>query len=391
MSIPRFVQIHTLTSYPATLLNRDDAGLSKRIPFGSSTRTRISSQCLKRHWRRAEGEYALSEIEGVEMSVRSRRIFEDLIAKPLLEEGLEEENLRVVLKAIQSELLGESAKAKAGKKEGAVILETNQVIVLGRPEIEFIKEAARTILRDAPSAKESATRVKEYLKENRKNMAALEKAAGAGLDAAIFGRMVTSDILARGDAAIHVAHSFTVHREETESDYFTAVDDLVAESGELGSGHINETELTSGLFYGYVVVDLPQLVSNIEGVERSEFEKADRAIAARVLDHLVRLISQVSPGAKKGSTAPYAYSELIMIEAGNRQPRTLANAFRDPVAPSLGEAVKALGGYLESFDRMYGKSEERRICSIHNTAPIPAEEIPSVDGIAGWASGLLKG
>jgi hypothetical protein len=49
----RFLQIHTLASYPATLLNRDDSGLAKRLPFGDATRTRISSQCLKRHWRTA--------------------------------------------------------------------------------------------------------------------------------------------------------------------------------------------------------------------------------------------------------------------------------------------------------------------------------------------------
>ena len=39
MTSPRFVQIHFLTSYPAALLNRDDAGLAKRLPFGGVTRT----------------------------------------------------------------------------------------------------------------------------------------------------------------------------------------------------------------------------------------------------------------------------------------------------------------------------------------------------------------
>jgi CRISPR system Cascade subunit CasC len=60
MSIePRFVQIHWLASYPGALLNRDDSGLAKRLPFGGATRTRVSSQCLKRHWRTAEDEYDL--------------------------------------------------------------------------------------------------------------------------------------------------------------------------------------------------------------------------------------------------------------------------------------------------------------------------------------------
>ena len=54
MTTPRFLQIHTLHSYPAALLNRDDSGLAKRMPFGGAVRTRISSQCLKRHWRVAK-------------------------------------------------------------------------------------------------------------------------------------------------------------------------------------------------------------------------------------------------------------------------------------------------------------------------------------------------
>ena len=36
MTTPRFLQIHTLHSYPAALLNRDDSGLAKRMPFGGA-------------------------------------------------------------------------------------------------------------------------------------------------------------------------------------------------------------------------------------------------------------------------------------------------------------------------------------------------------------------
>ena len=60
MTTPRFLQIHTLHSYPAALLNRDDSGLAKRMRFGDAVRTRISSQCLKRHWRGvAQDEFAV--------------------------------------------------------------------------------------------------------------------------------------------------------------------------------------------------------------------------------------------------------------------------------------------------------------------------------------------
>ncbi len=72
-----FLEIHTLTSYPASLLNRDDAGFAKRIPFGGAVRTRVSSQCLKRHWRVYEGEHALKTIPDVGDTVRSRVAFEE--------------------------------------------------------------------------------------------------------------------------------------------------------------------------------------------------------------------------------------------------------------------------------------------------------------------------
>ena len=76
MVTPRFLQIHTLHSYPAALLNRDDSGLAKRMPFGGVTRTRISSQCLKRHWRVAQDEYALGRLGDAAGSYRSRNIID---------------------------------------------------------------------------------------------------------------------------------------------------------------------------------------------------------------------------------------------------------------------------------------------------------------------------
>ena len=79
----RFLQIHTLTNYPASLLNRDDAGFAKRMPFGGAVRTRISSQCLKRHWRVYDGENSLKSIDAPE-SVRSRIAFERYVVEPLV-------------------------------------------------------------------------------------------------------------------------------------------------------------------------------------------------------------------------------------------------------------------------------------------------------------------
>lgn len=386
---PKFLQLHFLTSYPATLLNRDDAGFAKRLPFGGASRIRVSSQCQKRHWRTHEGEHSLQNLD-VDMSIRSRRTFEQFVFEPLVEDGHDEEVAADITSDLKDEVLG--AAAEGGGDEGRERLRSNQVTVLGRPEVEYLREIAAEVCGDVDDGADYDDAVENAFDgEAKKNLDALEHAAG--LDAALFGRMVTSDILARGDAAVHVAHAFTVHEEESESDYFTAVDDLVEEAEETGSGHINSSELTSGLFYGYVVLDLPLLVSNLEGCRREDWLDADRELASRVTEELVHIVSKVSPGAKLGSTAPYAYAHLVLAEAGDAQPRTLANAFMEPVPerPDLvSNAYGALGEYLHNLDETYGRESDRRAAAVQDAGPlIPAvreEDLGSLNELADWAS-----
>lgn len=384
---PNFLQIHTLTGYSATLLNRDDIGRAKRLPFGGSERIRVSSQCLKRHWRTQAGEWSLADL-GSGKSLRSRRIFSDIVAPRLADQGFSTEQILNVLVPIRSAVLGESVKArdtrKAKKQDATPSLDelhTEQVIVLGSPEIDHLTKLATDLAQD--DADETRKAVEAHFKDKatRDNLKALKQ--GAGIDASLFGRMVTSDLMARTDSAVHVAHAFTVHGEEAEPDYFSALDELTAAEGELGSGHINTTELTSGLFYGYVVVDLRQLLKNMSG---------DADIAADVVRRLVHLIATVSPGAKLGATAPYACAELVLAEAGERQPRTLANAFMDPVEKTgtKAKAVKALDSYLERFDGMYGVHEDRRLATMIDPAPKAAGAPVPLADLADWAGGLVR-
>lgn len=395
----RFLQLHLLTSYPAALLNRDDAGFAKRLPFGGTTRTRISSQCLKRHWRTHEGEFSLKNL-GVDMAVRSRLTFQKYIYEPLLADGVSEALAQAITRELMAMVLGKSPKAK-GKGEEEVSLQTNQITVFGRPELEWLLAEGRAIAAENPDPKKVGEAFKNrFGKDGKRNIEALAKAA-SGLDAALFGRMVTSDILARGDAAVHVAHAFTVHAEHSESDYFSAVDDLLQEEAGLGSGHINSTELTSGLYYTYLVVDLPLLVSNLEGCQRSEWESADRTLAARVLESLIQIVATVSPGAKLGSTAPHAYAHMVLAEMGNAQPRTLANAFLSAVktsanAPALLEnTYRALGEHLSELDRMYGRRSSRKLAAIGPVEglvhAVGVEEVVSLHTLANWVAQEVQG
>ena len=386
MTTPRFLQIHTLHSYPAALLNRDDSGLAKRMPFGGAVRTRISSQCLKRHWRTAQDEFALHSIAGSTAAIRSRNIVERRVIAPLKgTDGISEEVLTAVENAFNVGVYGSSGATERGR----------QPLLLGEPEVEHLHRRAAAICAehpgDAKAAGDAATALFNARRGEGNNFRALLETARlpAGLEGALFGRMVTSDPGANIEAAIHVAHAFTVHREESESDYFSVVDDLQEDDEDAGAAHIGDMELTAGLFYGYVVVDVPGLVSNLEGCKVGEWQDADRELAAKVVEHLAHLIATVSPGAKLGSTAPYACADLMLVEAGSRQPRSLANAYRTPARPQLAEATGALAGYIGKLDNAYGVKESRRVMSVED-CDIPKAERLNLDDLASWAADAAR-
>ena len=368
MTDPRFLQIHFLASYPGALLNRDDAGLAKRLPFGSATRTRVSSQCLKRHWRMADDAKAihhLAKTHGVE-SERSKETIERLVTRSL--RGTYDDD---IVDAVETAFIEGIYGGKAKDKK------SRQALLLGRPEIDWLAGEAETIVKGAPDAKSAKETATQFFKEEKKNLASLREAnsLAAGLESALFGRMVTSDPKANRDAAVHVAHAFTVHDEQPELDYFTVVDDLTGhseenEEGGTGAAGVFDTELTSGLYYGYVVIDIPLLVSNLTGEKRAAWrnESTNRELAAQVVENFIHLVATITPGAKKGSTAPYSYADLVMIEFGERQPRTLANAFQDPVAlrgngTLIERTMAAMQTELDGVDRMYGEHELRLLAS----------------------------
>lgn len=366
----RFLQIHTLHAYPAALLNRDDAGLAKRIPFGGATRGRISSQCLKRHWRLAEDDWALSGV-GVPMGVRTKDIVERRILRGA---DPSDAKTKAVADALHKGLYGDKGADPKSR----------QALFFGEPEIAFLSDHAKEALSRA-DAKQAAAAIESFFKEQRANLRALKD--GAGLESALFGRMVTSDPAANRDAAIHVAHALTVHAMERELDYMTAVDDLTSrdEGDDAGAAGLFDMELTSGLYYGYVVVDLPLLVANLS---------RQHDVAGRVVQHLIHLIATVSPGAKRGSTAPYAHAELLLVEAGNRQPRTLANAFRDPVPLKtnalLDTTVERMATHLQKLDNAYGDAETRRVLNLSDTA-LPGAETMAIHALAEWAGSVVNG
>jgi len=99
-----------------------------------------------------------------------------------------------------------------------------QPVLFGKPEadyfVQLIQEAANQ--GDKEAAK---SYVDEQMKRGRETSKSCWSRLGLGillpaLKGALFGRFVTSDILARVDAPVHVAHAFTTHVLDTEVDFF---------------------------------------------------------------------------------------------------------------------------------------------------------------------------
>jgi CRISPR system Cascade subunit CasC len=387
MTLPRFLQIHTLHNYPAALLNRDDAGLAKRLPYGDAVRTRISSQCLKRHWRVADDAFALSRL-GLNMAVRSRET-PRLIRDKLVQAGVREEQAQLAVEGLRAAGLLDKAKDLKGKEA----LETGQAVLLGHAEIDYLVRRCTELAQEHAQEKALKAAIATFLKAEKKNIEAMR--LGSGLESALFGRMVTSDVLANRDAAVYVAHAFTVHEAQVENDYFTVVDDLLSDAGVTGSAGIFDTELASGLYYGYVVVDVPQLVANLEGVAIADWADASpgqRALAGKVVLHLLHLIATVSPGAKRGSTAPFEWAKFMLVEAGDWQPRSLAGAFINGLPtqqPALRKAaVQRMADELAQLDAAYGAPLARRFLSVDDMALPDAQRLP-LKALAEWAQDVV--
>jgi len=99
-----------------------DVGFAKCLPFGGATRTRISLQCLKRHWRTFQGEHALSSLHEGKDPVKSefRRVVEsqqvglsvpDACARMSNFMPLQEVSFFAIVIAIQSQAGGNLSEA----------------------------------------------------------------------------------------------------------------------------------------------------------------------------------------------------------------------------------------------------------------------------------------
>lgn len=328
----KFLQLHLLTAYAPSNLNRDDLGRPKTANFGNSQRLRVSSQSLKRAWREA----FKPELDGAH-GIRSKRIVIDYFYQPLLAAGVSEKDAKAYALQLALEF-GVFKKEVKDKPLAALELET--LVFLGADEIASLQALAAVLANEKRAPKDEELRL-------------LSNKAGAA-DIAMFGRMMASAPQKNIEAAVQVAHAITVHTVEVEDDYFTAVDDLNRED-ESGSSHLGETGFGAGLFYTYICVDRDALVDNLRG---------DKVLAAKAIAGLTRAACTISPTGKQNSFASRARAIYAQAELGDAQPRQLSFAFLRPLDGEFNndlaaKAILALENSQKGMDQVYGLGERR--------------------------------
>jgi len=327
-----FVNFHVLISHSPSCLNRDDMNMQKTALFGGTRRVRISSQSLKRTLRKSE---YYKEHFG-EPSVRTLRLSD-----------LKDRFVAALAGRYDAALVERVLTLLSDKKFDAPDIKGDAVMPWAFEEVAWYCEQVLQMEAASNQADE-----KELAKEIRKNSAGLHQAIGNALDIALSGRMATSGLmseLGKVDGALSVAHAITTHTVESDLDWFTAVDDLQ----DLGSGHLNTQEFSSGVFYRYASLNIAQLQENLGGVERQR--------VLEIAAHVLHMLATEVPGAKRGSTAAFNLADLALVSLSDL-PVSLANAFEAPVPSSknkgfIAPSIDELHRYWQCIHRGYGIDE----------------------------------
>ena len=332
-----FIQLHLLTAYAPSNLNRDDLGRPKTAKMGNTDRLRISSQSLKRAWRTSDCFYqSLSDHIGV----RSRRFSRDWVYKPMIDNGISEK----IAKESAIKIAGQFGKLKNEKspKDPLTNLEIEQLVHISNYEQQAIKQLVDLLISEKREPTDNE--VKLLRKEN------------SSIDIALFGRMLADSPAFNIEAACQVSHALGVSTVTIEDDFFTAVDDL-NKNGDpdagSGSGHLGERGFASALFYTYVCISRDLLLENLNG---------DEVLVEKTLKALTESAAKVAPTGMQNSFASRAYTSYLLIEKGSQQPRSLAVAYFNPIRSQdlVNDAITRLEEQRDKFDKVYGQCADSR-------------------------------
>lgn len=359
-----FLNMHVLISHSPSCLNRDDMNMQKSAVFGGKRRVRISSQSLKRAIRHSD--YYTSHLGSPSMRTRDLRRLSTRCIQALSSRFPEQ----TVMQAIEW----------IAGKEGLADNKELQADAVAPWVVEEIATYSKAI-EEHQAAGLDDDKIKKQIERDAIGFRA---ALANGVDVALSGRMATSGLMTSIDGALAVAHAITTHSVDADVDWFTAVDDLIEDEGEVGAGHLNTQEFSSGVFYRYASLNLRQLQDNLGGAAR------DRAL--EVGAHLLYLFATVVPSAKQQAFAAHNVADLVLASFGD-VPLSLANAFESPVRDRDGylrPSAEALIRYWHKLQNAYGLGDEARLFCLVDGVEVE-DQAPTLQALQEWVKAAGKG
>lgn len=404
-----FINFHILISHSPSCLNRDDMNMQKSAIFGGRRRVRISSQSLKRTMRKSpyyEQYLGKASIRSRDLGLLREEFLKELrdeFPKNIVQEALERfVKTRETAEENDDDLPNVDTENKSGKKLAVAPWIKEEFKILCSI-VREVQAAGLTPEEEAKANKDSEKQKKskkgdkkslEYFREKllaekietkmEESKTALLAAIGSAKDVALAGRMATSGLMTTVEGALAVAHVITTHTVDADIDWFTAVDDLQ----EIGSGHLDTQEFSSGVFYRYASLNIGQLRENLGNVSREK--------ALEVASHILHLMATVVPSAKQQSFAAHNLADLAMVSFAD-VPVSLANAFEDPVKAGFGggflkPSINAFHDYWKNVHTGYGLDEMCGEFVIGQVQPPDGmKRVKTLDELKVWVRGNGEG
>ena len=311
-------EIHMLKNYPSTNLNRDDSGSPKTCMFGGVARGRISSQCLKRSWRTSP---IFRELVGEKnLGIRTRELPE-MVANILRSHSVDEKDIQKCLPIITGIANKDGTENKKGNR-------TAQIVFYSPEDVQVIAGIVENFICSGEKKKFTGKDLQNAVKD-----------AGVRpitLDIALFGRMVTSDAFRDVEASMQVAHGISTNKIVMESDYFTAMDDLL--TGDImeskGSSMIGDIDYNSACYYLYASLDADALAENLS------FGDAPEELVRKAVPALIQTMAVTNPSGKQNSFAGHVLPCAVLVECKDQKiPVSYVNAYSEP---AIADASKGL-------------------------------------------------
>lgn len=314
-----YLDIHVIQSVPPSNVNRDDTGAPKTALYGGTRRARVSSQAWKKAVRNSFKEILPPDQQGA----RTLRVVELIMNSikdhhPEIPDTERQGRALAVVKA-----LGLKAEKRKTKDEtgGDSIEQTQYLVFYSRHQIDRLADLAAST--DKPTAREA-------------------KAAADsdhGIEVSLFGRMVADSKDLNVDSAVQVAHAISTHAVETESDYFTAVDDYKLDEDDAGAGMIGNIEFNSSTLYRFATVDLTELEHNL----------GDPALAAEAATAFVKGFILSMPTGKQNTFANNTFPDGVAVQLRRGRSASFVGAFEDAVKTAGDGYVRASCDALANY------------------------------------------